>query len=260
MADAYPELREHAAEIERVVKQEEERFRETLARGLKVFEELAGKDAISADDAFVLATTYGFPIELTQELAEERGQAVDIDRFRDADGGAPRGLARRRRVDDRAARRRDRRAPRTGRREFVGYEKTDVLTAVIATRRGASGSRRLLKLEESPFYAAGGGQVSDDGYLQVDGEDARYDVVEVLRFGDDQVLIVETGDASPFADGTRVHAVVDVERRASRRWPTTPRRTSCTPRCARCSATTSSRPARPCGPTSCASTSRTPRR
>ena len=83
MGDAYPELREHAAEIERVVRLEEERFRETLARGLKVFEELAGRDAISAEDAFALAATYGFPIELTEELAEERGQAVDIDRFRE---------------------------------------------------------------------------------------------------------------------------------------------------------------------------------
>ena len=193
MADAYPELREHAAEIERVVKQEEERFRETLARGLKVFEELAGKDAISADDAFVLATTYGFPIELTQELAEERGQAVDIDRFRtlmeehrevSRAGGES--------TTEQLAAEIVGAAHRPTR--FVGYEKTDVLTAVIAT--GARvGSRRLLKLEESPFYAAGGGQVSDDGYLQVDGEDARYDVVEVLRFGDDQVLIVETGDA-----------------------------------------------------------------
>ena len=61
---------------------EEERFSETLARGLKVFDELAGKDAIDADDAFTLAATYGFPIELTQELAEERGQAVDVDGFR----------------------------------------------------------------------------------------------------------------------------------------------------------------------------------
>src|SRR3954451_698673 len=64
MGDAYPELREHAAEIERVVKAEEERFRETLARGMKVFDELAGKESISGDDAFALAATYGFPIEL----------------------------------------------------------------------------------------------------------------------------------------------------------------------------------------------------
>jgi alanyl-tRNA synthetase len=206
MADAYPYLVEHAAEIERAVRQEEERFTETLSRGLKVFEELAGNDAISADDAFVLATTYGFPIELTQELAEERGQAVDIDRFRvlmeehrevSRAGGES--------TTEQLAAELVTAAHRPTR--FVGYERTDVLTAVTAT--GARvGTRRLLKLEESPFYAAGGGQVSDDGYLQVDGDDTRYDVVDVLRFGDDQVLLVETGDPDPFENGARVHAVV----------------------------------------------------
>src|SRR5690348_3122838 len=81
MGDAYPILREHAEDIERIVRTEEERFSETLSRGMKEFEDLAGRAAISADDAFRLAATYGFPIELTQELAEERGQALDIDGF-----------------------------------------------------------------------------------------------------------------------------------------------------------------------------------
>src|SRR6202035_1608878 len=69
---------------ERVVRLEEERFRETLARGLKVFDEVVEQGvAISGEDAFTLATTYGFPVELTQELAEERGRPVDVDRFRE---------------------------------------------------------------------------------------------------------------------------------------------------------------------------------
>ncbi|HZO35173.1 MAG TPA: alanine--tRNA ligase-related protein, partial [Gaiellaceae bacterium] len=65
MGDAYPLLREHEADIERVVRAEEEKFSETLARGTKVFDELAGHEVITADDAFLLAATYGFPIELT---------------------------------------------------------------------------------------------------------------------------------------------------------------------------------------------------
>jgi alanyl-tRNA synthetase len=92
--------------------------------------------------------------------------------------------------------------------EFVGYSKLDVLTAVVAVGR-MDGSRQLVKLEQSPFYAAGGGQVSDTGYLQVDGEEKRYEVVEVLKFGDDQVLVVEVGPEPVFRDGTRVHAVVN---------------------------------------------------
>src|SRR5690242_3885009 len=183
MGDAYPGLREQAGEIEAVVRAEEERFSETLARGLKVFEELAGKEAIDADDAFLLAATYGFPIELTVELAEERGQPVDVDGFRTlmtehraiSRGGGEGTLQ------------------QIGTQlvgaghpvsEFVGYTKTDVLTAVVDAAP-ADGTRQLVKLEQSPFYAASGGQVSDAGYLLVDGEDERLEVAEVLKYGDD---------------------------------------------------------------------------
>src|SRR5213595_1141586 len=79
--EAYPELRERAEEIRSVLEAEEERFSETLARGLKLFEEVAGGDGISGDEAFRLHDTYGFPLELTEELARERGLAVDVDGF-----------------------------------------------------------------------------------------------------------------------------------------------------------------------------------
>src|SRR6478735_5628483 len=82
MGEAYPELGESHAAIEDVVRREEERFTETLERGTKLFDDLAGAEAISGEQAFTLATTYGFPIELTTELAEERGQAVDVDAYR----------------------------------------------------------------------------------------------------------------------------------------------------------------------------------
>ena len=207
MGDAYPELREHAEEIERVVRLEEERFRETLARGQKVFDELAGRDAITGQEAFDLATTFGFPIELTQELAEERGQAVDVDRFRELmEGHREISRAGGESTTEQLA------AEIVGAgfrpTEFVGYEKTDVLTAVIAVGPPA-GTRQLVKLEQSPFYAAGGGQVSDAGYLLVDGSERRLEVAEVLKFGDDQVLAIETGGEALLEAGTRVHAVVD---------------------------------------------------
>ncbi len=168
MGDAYPMLREHAAQIERIVRAEEEKFSETLARGMKVFEDLAGQEAITADDAFALVATYGFPIELAQELAEERGQALDMDGFRDL-------MEQHREVSrgggDDTAQQIAAQLVGAGKRatEFVGYSKTDVLTAVIDTAP-AGGTRQFVKLEQSPFYAAGGGQVSDRGYLVVDGE------------------------------------------------------------------------------------------
>ncbi len=206
MGAAYPALREHADQIERVVREEEERFRETLARGMKVFDELAASDAISADDAFTLAATYGFPIELTEELAEERGQAVDVDGFR--------ALMADHRVVSRAGgesttQQIASQLVEAGRAttEFVGYAKTDVLTAVVEVAPLA-GTRQLVKLEQSPFYAAGGGQVSDQGTLQVDGDEELLEVVEVLKFGEDQVLVVELAGRSPLTTDTRVHAVV----------------------------------------------------
>jgi alanyl-tRNA synthetase len=207
MGDAYPHLREQAGEIERVVRQEEERFSETLARGLKVFDELADKPAISAEDAFTLVATYGFPIELTEELAEERGQPVDVDGFRllmeqhrDVSRGGGENT-----TQQAAAQ-----LVEAGRRvsEFVGYSKTSVLTAVVETAP-AGGTRQFVKLEQSPFYAASGGQVSDTGTIAVDGEDHRLQVVDVLKLGDDQVLVVELGEHALLTPDTRVEAIVN---------------------------------------------------
>lgn len=78
--EQYPEVSEQAAEIEKIVAEEETRFRTTLARGLKEFERLT-MSTISGADAFVLFSTYGFPLEMTQELAAERGITVDVDAF-----------------------------------------------------------------------------------------------------------------------------------------------------------------------------------
>jgi alanyl-tRNA synthetase len=207
MGDAYPELQEHADEIQRVVRAEEERFSETLARGMKVFDELAGKEAVSADDAFTLAATFGFPIELTEELAEERGQAVDVDGFRDL-------MVQHREISraggetttvQAAAQLVGGGVPES---EFVGYARTDVLTAVIAAAP-AEGDRQFVKIEQSPFYAASGGQVSDTGTVTVDHEDQRLNVADVLKFGDDQVLVIDLAGHEPLAEGTRVAAVVN---------------------------------------------------
>ena len=204
MGDAYPELRREAEKIEREIKAEEARFEETLARGLERFEELAGQKAISADDAFALAATYGFPVELTVELAEERGQPVDVDGYRQLMEGhkeISRGAA------VAAVGALD--GPRT---EFVGYEKTEVLTAIAALEPDEDGRFRA-KLHESPFYAEGGGQVSDVGFIEHEETGARAELVGAVRAGDDQTLLFE---GEGFAAGDRVRAVVSW----SHRFPT----------------------------------------
>jgi alanyl-tRNA synthetase len=203
MEDAYPELRERAAEIERVVKTEEERFEETLERGMKLFDELASEGAISGEQAFTLAATYGFPLELTVELAEERGQTVDVD-------GYQAEMERHRKVSRAGVEEDLQRAAEFARAadfetEFVGYRKTDVLTQIGALEPLGDGLF-LGKLRESPFYPAGGGQVTDTGFVELDDESGtRAELVAAYRFGDDQALLFR---GEGFTESDRVRAVV----------------------------------------------------
>src|SRR4051812_1310843 len=182
--DAYPELRESRAEIQQVLAAEEERFAETLARGLKLFEEIATGEGISGDDAFRLHDTYGFPIELTEELARERGLPVDVDGFN-------RLMAEQRERSRKKEATVDVRVTTDKRSEFVGYEKTEVLTAILAYEDLGDG-RFQAKLERSPFYPEGGGQVSDTGFIEDEETGTRAELVSVVRLPeDDQVLTFE---------------------------------------------------------------------
>jgi alanyl-tRNA synthetase len=199
MGEAYPELLEHRAQIGSVLEAEEERFSETLARGLKLFEEVAAEGAVSGEDAFRLHDTYGFPLELTQELARERGLPVDEDGFAE--------LMEQQRTRSRKAgpAEVDVRLQAEARSQFVGYEKTEVLTAIVGYEDLGDG-RFQTKLEQSPFYPEGGGQVSDAGFIENEETGARAELVAATRLpGDDQVL---TFEGEGFAEGMRVRAVV----------------------------------------------------
>src|SRR5436190_639310 len=126
MGPWYPELGENRSLIRETIKTEEERFSQTLERGLKLFEEVAARGVITGEDAFTLAATYGFPFELTRELAGERGLQVDEDEF-------SRRMAEHREIS-RATDVRIVGDIGGHPTEFVGYEKLDVLTAISAFR------------------------------------------------------------------------------------------------------------------------------
>ena len=203
MTQWYPELEENRVQIEQTVRAEEERFNQTLERGMRLFEEIAERGGdISGEDAFRLHDTYGFPLELTIELAHERGLGVNAEEFTK--------LMEEQRTRSRAgAGRAEVEAAEFARSagfetEFVGYEKTDVLTQIGALEP-LEGGLFLAKLRESPFYPDGGGQVTDQGYLENEETGARARLHEAHRIGDDQVLVFE-GDG--FAAGDRVRAVV----------------------------------------------------
>ena len=200
MAPWYPELAENQERIRDILRAEEERFSETLARGLRLFEEVVAKGDVSAEDAFALTATYGFPVELTTELARERGVAVD-------EAGFGKLMEEHREISRGVADRGIERAAEFSRgagfaTEFVGYEKLDVLTQIGALEEAGEGLF-LAKLRESPFYPEGGGQVSDQGWIEKDG--ARAELVAAYRFGEDQALLFE---GEGFAAGDRVRAVV----------------------------------------------------
>jgi alanyl-tRNA synthetase len=196
MADWFPELPENRERIRDVLRTEEERFTETLARGMKLFEEVAARGAISGKEAFDLTATYGFPFELTSELALERGIPVDEDDFQQR-------MAEHREISRGVDVRVTGALPGPP-AEFVGYDQTEVLTAIIALNDLGEG-RFEAKLERSPFYPAGGGQVSDTGWIEHDGTGAKAELREAIRVGDDQVLVFE---GTGFAVGDRVKAVV----------------------------------------------------
>jgi len=216
MGGTYPELAVNRETIARWVGDEEESFGRTLERGTELLDRLvaeaqeAGTSWIDAADAFKLHDTFGFPYDLTKELLGERGLSVD-------DGGFEELMEEQRqraRVGAATAHGAENQhekviafataAPPT---RFVGYETLRATTGLAAI--AADDGRALVKLEESPFYAEGGGQVADSGLLRWTGGEAR--VLDVYRVGDDQALEVES--AASVQSGVAVEALVDHETR-----------------------------------------------
>src|SRR4051794_31895947 len=220
MAAAYPELVEHAQTVDMWLAREEEAFGQTLEQGTRILAEHiarareAGDEGIGAEQAFQLHDTYGFPFELTLELAAEEGLGVDAQGFESLMESQ---RARARASGNRGARDADREravafAEAAGfGTTFTGYETVEQTTAVGAVDR--SDGKVLVKLVESPFYATGGGQVHDAGEVRCESGDCAASVTDVLRVGDDQVLVVEPV-AGELHEGERVVALVD---RAARR-------------------------------------------
>jgi alanyl-tRNA synthetase len=214
MSGAYPELAQERETILRWISGEEESFRRALDRGSELLAQLVA-DAkeketswIDAEDAFRLHDTYGFPYELTKELLAEQGLSVDDSGFEElmeaqrerarSGAGATGGDGHEKVLAF---------ARSASPTDFVGYETLNAQTSVIAAEPAGEDGATLVKLEESPFYAEGGGQVADSGVLRWDGGEAR--VEDVYRIGEDQALRAGGGPEA----GAPVEAVVDHEAR-----------------------------------------------
>ncbi|MEV8518293.1 alanine--tRNA ligase [Dyella marensis] len=221
MGAAYPELAAKQAFVEEALRTEEQRFGETLEHGMRLFDEVAGKsgDTIPGADAFRLYDTYGFPVDLTADIARERGLSVDMEGFDrameeqkergrkggsfKAKGNMPAELASQLKPTD-----------------FLGYDAISaqgsqvvgIVRDGIQLQQLAQGEEALVILDRTPFYAESGGQVGDTGSLA--NSAGRFDVADTLKMGG--VFFGHAGQwqgAQPLRVGDAVDALVDGARR-----------------------------------------------
>ena len=220
----YTYLRERAAHIIRVVKTEEENFARTIDTGMRIFGEKLrehkenGQTVFSGEDAFLLADTYGFPIDLTAEMLEDEGMTVDMERFTAC------------REEQRVRAREARKAlgdlgwagidlgldttPTT----FVGYDMNVCEAKVLAVCVGeevtgsiAGGEEGILVLDKTPFYAEMGGQVADHGVILM--KDFRFEVTNVQKDKGGKYLHSGKMVRGTIKTDDVVCASIDVERR-----------------------------------------------
>jgi alanyl-tRNA synthetase len=216
LGDVYGELRAERDTIRRWTAAEEEGFGRTLTQGERLLGELTaaartrGETEIAAEDAFRLHDTFGFPFEMTRELLGEQGLNVDEAGFaRLMEGARATARAGARETASDAADQIAALVRAAGfETNFVGYERTDAETIAGAVEH--VDGRLLVKLEDSPFYPQGGGQVSDSGFVETPSARAR--VLDVVRVGGDQALTVEPVEGE-IAAGDAVHAVVERDER-----------------------------------------------
>ncbi|MEO6689396.1 MAG: alanine--tRNA ligase, partial [Dokdonella sp.] len=222
MGDAYPELTAKRDLVERALKAEEERFGETLEQGMKVFEEIArgSVKTIPGDAAFKLYDTYGFPVDLTADIARERDLTVDMAGF-EAAMQQQRERARSASQFDGKATLPAEVASAIAPTKFLGYTAlaTENATTLAIVRDGRAidalndGEDAVVILDRTPFYAESGGQVGDLGELI--NSAGRFEVSDTIKLGGVFHAHVGRWHGAALRTGARVNAQVDAARRQS---------------------------------------------
>ncbi|MBA4312991.1 MAG: alanine--tRNA ligase [Chlorobiaceae bacterium] len=208
MGEQFSEIKEKQNHIERVIKGEEESFNQTLDRGLEIFEkvieEIGHSKTFPGEDAFKLYDTFGFPLDLTEMMATEKGLKVDTGRFTE--------LMEEQRDKSRQASKkfepegwlvRTKAMPLQHVSEFVGYDQYEVDTEIIAV----AGDQIVLK--KTPFYVEAGGQLSDNGEI-IDGK-THHKVINVINDGNQ--IIHKLSQSVSYTAFAKVRASIDVPRR-----------------------------------------------
>jgi alanyl-tRNA synthetase len=226
----FPELRERRKKIESTLKAEEESFNRTLDRGIELFEQVVGPVGASpsrlfpADEAFKLYDTFGFPLDLTELMARERGLTVDAAGFEKL-----MEEQRRRARQDHEKKKSVINVVGEGLRieptKFLGYDNLEAEAVVVAAaqraadapHRGAAPPECEIILDQTPFYAEAGGQVGDTGLVHVPGHEwteiGRLQVLDTQKQGDVHVHRAQLSDGRAPEVGEAVRVAVDAGRR-----------------------------------------------
>jgi len=221
MGEAYPELSAARGHIEQTLLAEEQRFAQTLDAGMQQFEIAAGQGGtISGDNAFRLYDTYGFPLDLTQDIARERGLSVDVAGF-DAAMERQRQSARAAGKFGGGVQLPAELVASLASTQFLGYQQleADQLTVIALLRDGRpvsrieAGDEAIVLLDRTPFYAESGGQVGDSGFLKRDG--IEFKVATVNKLAGQFHGHVGTLVAGSLQLGDTIRASVNPERRAA---------------------------------------------
>ena len=223
---AYPQLEEKQDYIKKVIKREEESFAQTIDRGLSILEEKiadlekSGGKILSGDDAFTLNDTYGFPIDLTEEILQEKGLQVDREAFnklllqqkiRSREG---------RNVGDEAAWSEDiyQTLGKEITTEFIGYENDSCdanITVIVKDGQVADsvsdGENAVLILDKTVVYGESGGQVGDNGVIE--GEGFKMEVTDAKKLGDGKILHHVTVLEGSASKGDKVTVSIDTKKR-----------------------------------------------
>ena len=212
MGDAYPELVKNQSHIERILLQEEEQFEKTLDKGMAVLEDALAKikgSEIPGEIVFTLYDTYGFPLDLTNDIARERGLTVDVpgyDKAMDAQRARARAAGAFK-VDYTAA---GLDVPPT---EFLGYSSLAEQGEILALLKGGAavdhlseGDDGVVVLNRTPFYGESGGQIGDSGYIE--SGSSRIEVRDCQKQGDSHLHLVHVLQGSVRV-GDKVTAKVD---------------------------------------------------
>ena len=212
MGDAYPELPAQQKLIESVIREEEMAFLRTLDRGIRMLDDYMAKAAdtkkIAGADAFVLYDTYGFPVDLTELIATERGYTVDLDGFQ-AELAKQKERARAATANEFG----DWTEFRSGEEvEFLGYDTTVVEGATLLKQRIVKQKNKTLfqlVFDRTPFYAEMGGQVGDTGWIESEGGEK----IAILNTVKENNLTIHIAERLP-QDGTQAFTLsVDADRR-----------------------------------------------